>query len=64
LGPANLEYPLHHWDGNVFTYVPSGENASAGSISKVTFTMRSPAQAGALAIERYQDTGWAEFARR
>ena len=64
LGPADLEYPLHHWDGNVFTYVPSGENANAGSISKVTFTMKAPGQAGALAIERYQDTGWAEFARR
>jgi CubicO group peptidase (beta-lactamase class C family) len=64
VGPANLEYPLRHWNGNVFTYVPSGENANAGSISKVTFMMNSPGQAGALAIERYEDTGWAEFARR
>jgi hypothetical protein len=63
LGPARLEFPLRHWDGNVFTYVPSGENANAGSISKVRFTMKS-GQGAMLTIERYQDTGWAEFARR
>ncbi|HKD75945.1 MAG TPA: DUF3471 domain-containing protein [Ktedonobacterales bacterium] len=63
LGPANLQYPLQHWDGNVFSYVPSGENANAGSISKVTFAMKSSGQAATLVIERYQDTGWAEFAR-
>jgi CubicO group peptidase (beta-lactamase class C family) len=64
LGPAKQEYALRHWDGNVFTFEPSGENANAGSISKVTFTMKSPGQAGALAIEFYQDTGWGRFTRR
>jgi hypothetical protein len=63
LGPATQEYPLRHWDGDVFTYEPSGENANAGSISKATFTKPS-GQAKALVIETYQDSGWARFARR
>ncbi len=63
LGPAKQEYPLRHWGGDVFTYEPSSENANAGSISKVTFTMQPSGQAKALAIEFYQDSGWARFAR-
>ena len=37
LGPKDLEYPLTHWDGNAFTFTPSSENASDGSISLATF---------------------------
>ena len=64
LGPAKQEHLLRHWDGSTFTYEPSGENANAGSISKVTFTMKSTGLASALAIEFYQDTGWERFIRR
>lgn len=36
LGPREI-FPLAHWDGNVFTFVPTGENAPPGSIAKATF---------------------------
>ncbi len=64
LGPARREFELHHWDANVFTYAPSGENANAGSISKITFSLKSPVQAAALDIEFYRDSGWGHFPRR
>jgi CubicO group peptidase (beta-lactamase class C family) len=64
LGRAKSEYPLRHWDGNVFTYYPSGESANTGSISKVTFTLDPAGRAASLAIEYYEDSGWSRFARR
>lgn len=64
LGPAGQEHSLRHWDANVFTYQPSGENANHGSISQVTFSMKSPTQAGTLTIEFYRDSGWDRFDRR
>jgi CubicO group peptidase (beta-lactamase class C family) len=64
LGPARHEYELHHWDGDVFTYTPSGEDANDGSISKVTFSPKSRARAAALDIEFYRDSGWSRFTRR
>ena len=36
LGPRE-KLDLTHWDGNVFTFVPTGENAPPGSVSKATF---------------------------
>ena len=64
LGPAGRESPLRHWDGNDFTFEPSGENASPGSISRVAFTMSSSGQAGSVIIEFYDQSGWAKFSRR
>lgn len=37
IGPRGDTFPMTHWDGDVFTFVPTGENAPAGSISKATF---------------------------
>lgn len=36
LGPRET-FDLTHWDGDVFTFVPRGENAPPGTISKATF---------------------------
>lgn len=36
LGPRD-KLDLTHWDGNVFTFIPTGENAPPGTISKATF---------------------------
>jgi CubicO group peptidase (beta-lactamase class C family) len=36
LGPRE-KLDLTHWDGNVFTFIPAGENAPPGTISKATF---------------------------
>jgi CubicO group peptidase (beta-lactamase class C family) len=64
LGPKKAEYPLRHWDGDVFTYAPSGENAPARAISKVTFTTDAAGRATSLDIEFYRQSGWSRFARR
>ena len=37
IGPRPDVYPLRHWDGDVFTFGLSGENAPPGSISTATF---------------------------
>jgi hypothetical protein len=64
LGPKDLEYPLTHWDGNAFTFEPSGENASDGSISLATFT--APAKGGFrdLTIEYLNEQGLGRFRRK
>jgi CubicO group peptidase (beta-lactamase class C family) len=64
IGPGKTEHPLRHWDGNVFTYEPSGESANPGSMSKVTFKIDPAGRAASLAIEYYEDSGWSRFARR
>ena len=63
LGPKATEIPLRHWDGNVFVYTPSGENAPDGSISKVTFTTGPSGPASVLAIEFYAESGMDRFVR-
>jgi hypothetical protein len=57
LGPKGMKFPLTHWDGDVFTFVPTGESANAGSISKVTFTRGATGPAKRVAIEWYQQDG-------
>lgn len=37
LGPAQLQLPLRHWDGDVFVFAPPGESSPRGSISKAVF---------------------------
>lgn len=38
LGPeGNYALPLRHWDANVFSFVPTGENAPEGSLSSAAF---------------------------
>ncbi|HEY2617095.1 MAG TPA: serine hydrolase [Acetobacteraceae bacterium] len=63
IGPTKTAHPLRHWDGNVFTYEPSGESANAASISKVTFAVSAAGRAASLAIEYYDASGWSRFAR-
>jgi CubicO group peptidase (beta-lactamase class C family) len=63
LSPKRTEYRLSHWDGSVFTFEPLGENANAGSISKVTFTMNADGRATEVDVEFFDSTGWGTFAR-
>jgi len=62
LGPQNQQFPLTHWDGQVFTMVPTGENAPDGSISKVTFDATGET-ASAMTIEFYDTEGQGTFRR-
>jgi CubicO group peptidase (beta-lactamase class C family) len=63
LGPAGTSYPLRHWDGPVFVYAPSGENAPDGSVSAVTFTMAPSGAATAFTNEFYGESGLNSFVR-
>jgi CubicO group peptidase (beta-lactamase class C family) len=38
LGPRPTVFRLTHWDGDVFTFTPTGENAPPGTISKASFS--------------------------
>ncbi len=37
LGPKRQAFPLKHWDGEMFTFDVTSENAPAGSVSAATF---------------------------
>ena len=63
IGPGDAQFWLRHWDGSVFVYTPTGENAPDGSLSKVTFTIGRSGRASELAIEFYADSGRAVFKR-
>lgn len=66
LGPNGQQFPLTHWDGQVFTMVPTGENAPDGSISAVTFDgagSDGSAQAATMTIEFYNKEGLGVFRR-
>ena len=62
IGPHPNDYPLTHWDGNVFSFYPTGENAVG--ITAATFTPN-PAgtQAGSVTLEYYNDDGLGTFTR-
>jgi CubicO group peptidase (beta-lactamase class C family) len=64
IGPAGMEFPLRHWDGNVFVYTPRGENAPDGSISRIDFTLNKSGAARSLAIEYYAPSGQGTFTRK
>lgn len=52
LGPKPLSFPLTHWDGPVFSYEPTGENAVG--ISAVTFAPASGGGIANLTVENLQ----------
>jgi hypothetical protein len=57
LGPRPAVFRLTHWDGNVFTFTPTGENAPPGTISKATFSE------GRVVLEYYDEQGLGSFLR-
>ncbi|TQC49064.1 serine hydrolase [Rhodococcus sp. WS4] len=57
LGPAGQAFPLTHWDGDTFTFTPSGENAPPGTISKATFAGNN------VTLEHYDTEGTGTFVR-
>lgn len=54
LGPKPQRFALSHWDGNIFSYVPTGENAiGIGTwISAVTFTVGPSGQVTSVNVEQ------------
>jgi CubicO group peptidase (beta-lactamase class C family) len=57
LGPNQIAFPLTHWDGDVFTYTPTGESAGQGSVSKVTFTRTGDTAPTSVEIEYLAQAG-------
>jgi CubicO group peptidase (beta-lactamase class C family) len=64
LGPNGSEFALSHWDGNAFTFIPSSENATDGSISLATFKAPAKGRSGELTIEYLNGEGLGTFRRR
>jgi CubicO group peptidase (beta-lactamase class C family) len=64
LGPKGVEYPLRHWDGNAFTFAPSSENATEGSISLATFKAEAKGRFRELTIEYLDGDGLGTFRRK
>jgi hypothetical protein len=63
LGPAAKQYALAHWDGDAFTFEPSSENATDGSISLAIFKKQATSF-GAVTIEYLDENGLGTFARK
>jgi hypothetical protein len=62
VGPKHMQFPLTHWDGQIFTMVPTGENAPDGSISTVTFQPASGV-ASAVTVEFFDANQLGTFRR-
>jgi hypothetical protein len=64
LGPAGIEYPLTHWDGNAFTFEPRNENEPDGSVSLATFGPAQNSRSRRLTIEYLNEEGMGTFVRK
>ncbi|GGC59742.1 serine hydrolase [Chelatococcus reniformis] len=64
LGPAGATYPLSHWDGNAFTFVPSSENQPDGSVALATFKGDGRTGFRTLTIDYLDEEGLGTFARK
>jgi hypothetical protein len=60
IGPQRKEFPLQHWDGDIFTYIPTGENAPDGSRATLTFSNH----AAAFTNDLYTGSGMNQFIRQ
>ena len=60
-GPRPLEFPLAHWDRDVFIYQPTGE--MAGGLSGVLCTVGPDGKANRVLIENLNVHGLGEFER-
>ena len=62
IGPKPTDYPLEHWNGNLFAFFPVGENALG--ISAATFRSGPGGhRATSLTLEYYDTTGLGTFTR-
>ncbi|WP_431683678.1 serine hydrolase [Kitasatospora sp. KL5] len=61
LGPDNLQFPLRHYDGDVFSFQTRGENAVG--LSGVTFTVGPDGRASSVVVEQFNHDGLGTFTR-
>lgn len=62
LGPRHTAFRLSHWDGDTFSYLPSGENAVG--VNAVTFSIESDGHAARFVVENLDAEGLGTFIRR
>ncbi|MBU4610105.1 serine hydrolase [Achromobacter sp. GG226] len=58
LGPRPQRLPLRHWDAETFVFVPAGESAPPGSLSRADF------DAAGVTLEFFNEDGVGRFVRR
>lgn len=58
LGPKQMEWPLTHWGGEIFTFRPRGENSLPGTISMARFLP------GKVVLEYFDNEGLGTFIRQ
>jgi CubicO group peptidase (beta-lactamase class C family) len=61
LGPQRMEFPLKHWDGDTFSYMPTGENATG--LSAVDFATGSGGRIVKLTVENLDGSKLGVFTR-
>ncbi|HLU20308.1 MAG TPA: serine hydrolase [Pusillimonas sp.] len=62
--PHKREFPLTHWNGNIFVFEPEGEMATPGSRSSVTFVAGQDGSIQSLEIEFYEKDGVGRLVRQ
>ncbi|GAB16612.1 putative penicillin-binding protein [Gordonia effusa NBRC 100432] len=63
IGPKNQTFALTHFDGDTFTFEPSGENANHGSVSQVRFAYAGD-RARSVWVEFWDQDRQGTFTRR
>jgi CubicO group peptidase (beta-lactamase class C family) len=62
LGPRHQMFPLSHWDGNTFTYMPAGENA-AGITRVVFIAAPGSSRSVKVIVDNLNESGLGTFGR-
>ncbi|MEU8513934.1 serine hydrolase [Kitasatospora sp. NPDC048722] len=61
LGPDNQQFPLQHYNGDVFSYQSKGENAVG--LTGLTFTIGADGRASTAVVEQFSHEGLGTFTR-
>jgi CubicO group peptidase (beta-lactamase class C family) len=61
---GQYRFRLDHWDGPIFSFVPTGETAPDGSLSSATFKPRKEGRAATLTLEFFDRDGLGTWVRR
>ena len=62
LGPNKTPYPMGHYDGNIFYYQPTGENAYG--LSGITFSIDGGEKATSVLVENLNVESPGTFTRK
>jgi CubicO group peptidase (beta-lactamase class C family) len=62
LGPEKMQFPLQHWDGDTFAFVPIGEAELVGSLTSIVFRA-DQGQVQAFDIDFYNGGGTGHWTR-